>query len=49
MMGESPETRIYAYVEANRKKDAEVITRPVALIASFMRAAGLTGRNEYVL
>ncbi|AHF79052.1 Putative TetR family transcriptional regulator (plasmid) [Sodalis praecaptivus] len=38
MRGDSPETRIHAYVEANRKEDAEVITRAVALMASFMRA-----------
>lgn len=36
--GDSPETRIHAYVEANRNEDAEVIARAVALMASFMRA-----------
>ncbi len=38
MRGDSPETRIHAYIEANRSEDAEVITRAVALMASFMRA-----------
>ena len=36
--GDSPENRIYAYIEANRNEDAEVITRAVALMASFIRA-----------
>lgn len=38
--GNSPETRIHAHVEASRTEDAEVITRAVALMASFMRAPG---------
>jgi len=36
--GDSPETRIHAHVEASRNEDAEVITRAVALMASFVRA-----------
>jgi AcrR family transcriptional regulator len=36
--GDSPKTRIQAHVEANRNEDAEVITRAVALMASFIRA-----------
>lgn len=36
--GTTPETRIHAHVEANRNEDAEIITRAVALMASFIRA-----------
>jgi len=35
---DSPRTRIQAHIEASRNEDAEVITRAVALMASFVRA-----------